>query len=83
MEEVKAEHQKEVNLLQSRVNTLEKNKAALEERNNKLQEKNKNLAKEKKGNFIFLDAVEVGASFLCVAFESYSRLMFTQNSKAC
>ena len=83
MEEVKAENQKEVDLLQSRVNTLEKNKAALEERNNKLQEKNKNLAKEKKGNFTFLDAIEVGPSFLCFASDTYSLLMFTQNSKAC
>ena len=56
-EKLKAEHKKQVDLLQSRVDTLGKDKSVLEERSKKLQEKNWNLIKENKGNslvFFFL-----------------------------
>jgi ferritin-like metal-binding protein YciE len=49
-EKLKAEHKKQIDLLQTRVDTLGKDKSVLEERSNKLQEKNKNLVKENKGN---------------------------------
>ena len=49
-EKMKAEHKKQVDLLQTRVDTLGKDKSVLEERSNKLQEKNRNLVKENKGN---------------------------------
>ena len=49
-EKLKAEHKKQVDLLQTRVDTLGKDKSVLEERSNKLQEKNRNLVKENKGN---------------------------------
>ena len=49
-EKLKAEHKKEVDLLQSRVDGLGNDKSVLEERSTKLQEKNRNLVKEKKGN---------------------------------
>ena len=45
-EKLKAEHKKQVDLLQTRVDTLGKDKSVLEERSNKLQEKNRNLVKE-------------------------------------
>ena len=47
---LKAEHQRQVVLLQSRVDTLEKDKGVLEDRSKKVQEKNRNLMKEHKGN---------------------------------
>ena len=56
-EKLKAEHKKQVNLLQARVDTLGNDKSVLEERSKKLQEKNWNLIKENKGNslvFFFL-----------------------------
>ena len=49
-EKLKAEHKKQVNLLQARVDTLGNDKSVLEERSKKLQEKNRNLMKEDKGN---------------------------------
>jgi ferritin-like metal-binding protein YciE len=49
-EKLKAEHKKQVNLLQARVDTLGNDKSVLEERSKKLQEKNRNLMKEHKGN---------------------------------
>ena len=49
-EKLKAEHKKQVDLLQTKVDTLGKDKSVLEERSNKLQEKNRNLVKENKGN---------------------------------
>ena len=49
-EKLKAEHKKQVNLLQARVDTLGNDKSVLEERSKKLQEKNRNLMKEYKGN---------------------------------
>ena len=66
-DELKAEHQKQVDLQQSGVDTLGKDKAALEERSNKLQERNKNLAKEKKGNYIPLEPIVADASLFCFA----------------
>ena len=47
---LKAEHKKQVNLLQARVDTLGNDKSVLKERSKKLQEKNRNLMKEDKGN---------------------------------
>ena len=58
---LKAEHKKQVDLLQTRVDTLGTDKGVLEERSKKLQEKNGNLVKENKGNslvFSFLVAVQ-------------------------
>ena len=49
-EKLKAEHKKQVNLLQARVDTLGNDKSVLKERSKKLQEKNRNLMKEDKGN---------------------------------
>lgn len=40
---LKAEHKKQVDLLQTRVDTLGTDKGVLEERSKKLQEKNRNL----------------------------------------
>ena len=49
-EKLKAEHKKQVKLLQARVDTLGNDKSVLKERSKKLQEKNRNLMKEDKGN---------------------------------
>ena len=49
-EKLKAEHKKQVKLLQAWVDTLGNDKSVLEERSKKLQEKNRNLMKEDKGN---------------------------------
>ena len=56
---LKAEHQKQVDLLQTRVDTLGNNKSTLEERSKKLQEKNRNLSKEYKGNSLVFSVLVV------------------------
>ena len=54
LEKLRAEHKKEVDLLQDRADSLGKDKSALEERSKFLLEKNRKLTKDHKGNSLVL-----------------------------